>query len=67
MIDLPVRELWSIDQIIGYLFSTSYASKSVLGDRAPAFEEDLREALSRLSADGWFEKEIEHTAIIARR
>jgi SAM-dependent methyltransferase len=65
--DIRVREEWSIDQIVGYLRSTSYASKGVLGGRAEAFERDVRRSLSRLRSDGGFERMAEHTIILAER
>lgn len=40
--DIYVLEQWSIDQIVGYLFSTSYASHAVLGDKAEGFERAVR-------------------------
>ena len=67
VVDIPVRERWSIDDIVGYLYSTSYASKIILGDRAPAFEHDIRHALHTLNPDGQFEKITEYTAILAPR
>jgi SAM-dependent methyltransferase len=65
VVDIPVYERWSIDQIVGYLRSTSYASKTVLGDRSEAFEHDLRQCLHRLAPDGEFEKLAEYALILA--
>jgi hypothetical protein len=59
--------VWTMDGIIGYLFSTSFASRAVLGDKAEEFERDLRARLSRLSPEGRFEDEIEHSVISAKR
>lgn len=67
VVDIPVLERWSMDEIIGYLYSTSYASKIVLGERTESFEMDIRNRLSALSADGSFEKLIEYTVISAAR
>ncbi len=65
--DIYVQEQWSIDQIVGYLFSTSYASQAVLGNKAEGFERSVRERLLRLRPDGCFEKRAEYTAIYATR
>jgi hypothetical protein len=65
--DIAVLEQWSIDQIIGYLYSSSYASKSVLGDNASVFEQDVRETLLRLRPDGQFHKPVEYNVIVAER
>jgi len=64
---ISVRVQWSIDQIIGYLFSTSYASKAVLGEKAKDFEHDMRERLIRLQPDGCFETIVQYTDITAKR
>ena len=67
VVDIPERERWSIDQIVGYLCSTSYASKTVLGDQAEAFEQDVRQRLQGLAPDGEFEKLVEYSVILAER
>ncbi|MGJ4952339.1 class I SAM-dependent methyltransferase [Bradyrhizobium sp. HKCCYLS20291] len=59
--------VWTTDSLIGYLYSTSFASRAILGDNAANFEMDLRARLSRLSANGLFDDEIEHSLISARR
>ncbi|MHA3773780.1 class I SAM-dependent methyltransferase [Verrucomicrobiota bacterium sgz303538] len=65
--EINLLEQWSVDQIVGYLFSTSYASPAVLGNKAEAFEHAVRERLLRLRPDGLFEKVVEYTAICATR
>jgi hypothetical protein len=40
-----VERTWTCDSIVGFMFSTSIASRRVLGDRATRFEEALRGAL----------------------
>ncbi len=59
--------VWSADSIVGYLFSTSFASKALLGERAVGFERDLRSRLLELAPDGRFTDEIEHSIISAKR
>jgi SAM-dependent methyltransferase len=61
------HHVWSTDSIIGYLFSTSFASRAVLGEKLEKFERDLRERLASLSPSGRFSDEIEHTIISATR
>ena len=46
---IPVRRTWTVDTVIGNLFSTSFASRAVLGSKADAFESDLRERLAPFS------------------
>ncbi len=45
---------WTCDSIIGFMFSTSFASHQILGERAAAFEANLRDALLELNPDGHF-------------
>jgi SAM-dependent methyltransferase len=39
------EKMWTCDSIVGLMFSTSIASRRVLGDKADRFEADLRAAL----------------------
>jgi hypothetical protein len=59
--------VWTCDSIVGYLYSTSFASRAVLGDEAASFEKDLRARLSKLPPDGQFADEIEYSVISAHR
>jgi hypothetical protein len=43
---------WTIDSIIGNLFSMSFCSPRVLGDRVDAFERDVREAVRAVEPSG---------------
>ena len=45
---------WTIAELIGLVYSTSLLSRSVLGDRAGAFETDLRERLGAVEPSGVF-------------
>jgi len=49
---------WDLDQIIGYLYSTSYCRPTLLGDHRPDFEADLRRTLLALDAEGQFTQEV---------
>jgi len=57
----------SADDIVGLGFSLSSSSPEKLGERAGAFEQELRSVLAQLSPDGRFVEIAEMTAIIARR
>lgn len=43
---VPVRRTRTVESVIGYLHSTSFASLAVLGDRADAFDDHLAERLA---------------------
>jgi SAM-dependent methyltransferase len=62
-----IRRELSADDIIGLGFSLSSSSPEKLGERAGAFEQELRNGLAQLSPDGRFVEIAEMTAIIARR
>jgi hypothetical protein len=47
-----------IDGVVGYLYSMSFASPPVLGERRAGFERDLRETLAAVAGDGPFEEEL---------
>jgi SAM-dependent methyltransferase len=43
---------WTVDSIIGNLYSMSFCSRRVLGDRVDAFERDVREAVLAAEPSG---------------
>ncbi|HWJ41387.1 MAG TPA: class I SAM-dependent methyltransferase [Candidatus Limnocylindrales bacterium] len=43
---------WTVDSIIGNLYSMSFCSRRVLGDRVDAFERDIREAVLAAEPSG---------------
>jgi ubiquinone/menaquinone biosynthesis C-methylase UbiE len=66
-LSVTVRQNLSLDDIVGRAFSMSTCSPEKLGERAPAFEADLRAALRELSPDGVFTEIAELVALVARR
>lgn len=63
---LPAHEkIWTIDMIIGNIYSTSYGNKRFLGDHACLFEEQLREELLALNDAGIFKERIETSVKLA--
>lgn len=66
-VDIQKPHIWTADSIVGYLSSTSFASRAVLGKSWPAFETDLRARLGRLSSEDWFAEEIEVSIVSARK
>lgn len=64
--EFVTRELTS-DAIVGLAFSLSTSSPERLGEKAQAFEADLRGALAELSPNGRFKEIAEVTALVARR
>ena len=62
-----VRREVTADEIVGLAFSLSTTSLEKLGDRARAFEDELRLALAEISPAGRFTEIAELTALIAKR
>jgi len=66
-LSVTIRQALTVDDIVGRAFSMSTCSPEKLGDRAGAFEADLRAALADLSLDGSFTEIAELVSLVARR
>ena len=55
---IMTTRIWTVDRIIGYLYSTSSTSIPVLGDKKELFEADLRRRLLSLDQSGQFKEEV---------
>lgn len=55
---------WTIDEIVGYLYSTSYSSKRLLGDRSAEFEREIRDRLRVIEPSGVFTTQLLVTALM---
>jgi ubiquinone/menaquinone biosynthesis C-methylase UbiE len=58
---------WTIETIIGNLYSTSFCSKNVLGDSSDAFEADLRAALLAHDPSGTYREQMGFGYTIGRK
>jgi ubiquinone/menaquinone biosynthesis C-methylase UbiE len=58
---------WTIETIIGNLYSTSFCSKNVLGDSSEAFEADLRAALLAQEPSGTYRENMGFGYTIGRK
>ncbi|MEK5253908.1 class I SAM-dependent methyltransferase [Paenibacillus sp. FSL F4-0125] len=56
---------WTVDSIIGNLYSTSYASKRLFGDYIERFEADMRSSLLEIEPTGKFTEELSVSVITA--
>ncbi len=65
--EYPTENEWTADEIVGYLYPTSFAGVQVLGNRLEAFERDLREALAAASADGVFREQLDFYLLLAHK
>jgi SAM-dependent methyltransferase len=51
---MSVETVWTTDAIVGFMRSTSFASRNVLGDKAAQFEAELRRELRAFAPDDRF-------------
>ena len=64
---LQVTHTWTLDDIVGFLRSTSFASRLAMGDHAHAFEEAVRRALLDIDEGGTYEQNLDLGVSVARR
>ena len=57
---------WRLNSFIGYLYSTSFASREVLGDIAEEFEADMRRTLLEHDSSGCYREKIDFYCILGR-
>jgi hypothetical protein len=63
---VPVRRKWTADAVMGYLYSTSFASPALFGDRPKEFYAAARAVLAKHSDDGQFTEDNEFLIRISR-
>jgi len=61
-----IRE-WTIESVIGFLFSTSFASRRLFGARVREFEQELKDELLNLEPSGRFAEKVRVEALLARK
>ena len=49
---------WTLDEVVGQLYSTSYGNPTLFGERLPAFEAELRQTLLEVEPTGSFVQEV---------
>jgi SAM-dependent methyltransferase len=64
---VPVETTRSIDDLVGLLFSTSFANRRLLGADADAFEAEIRRVLTEAEPSGLFSLRTDYEVIVARR
>lgn len=62
---VPISQ--TTDEVVGRMFSTSFANPAVLGQKKEAFEKDLRATLEGENPDGIFEKTDKYYLFVAKR
>lgn len=67
VLEFPVRETFSVDEIVGHQLSTSYIDPVLLGERNAEFRDRLTRRLLEIEPSGTFSSESVVQLIIARR
>jgi len=64
---VPVHRPWTVDGVLGYLDSTSYAAPGLFGDRHTDFRQEARDLLTVHEVDGVLAEDAVFTVLFARR
>jgi SAM-dependent methyltransferase len=65
--EFSVVKRWTVESLIGFVYSTSDLNRAVLGRHTAAFERDLRRDLLGCRPDGTFEQDLTFAYQLARR
>lgn len=58
---------WTLESVIGFLFSTSFASRRLFGDIISEFEEEMKNELLKIEPSGIFTEKVRLQALLARK
>lgn len=64
---VPIVRNWDIESIVGWLFSSSFATPNHFGNQIYTFEKDIRENLLSLNSKGIFQEDAVFSIILASR
>ena len=65
--DFPTPHEWTVEQLTGFMYSTSVFSQDALGSNVQAFERDLRARLLDVEPEGVFREEIDFSYTLASK
>jgi SAM-dependent methyltransferase len=63
----PTVHEWTVDALIGFVYSTSFLPKAVVGNQADAFELNVRRDLGKFTTDNVLPETIDFAFELARR
>ncbi|MFF0250344.1 hypothetical protein ACWEU6_10305 [Streptosporangium sandarakinum] len=64
---IALKRAWTPEQVIGYLYSTSFAARSLFGEAIEEFEDEAITLLQQFAADGPLLEDVEFQVLLARR
>jgi hypothetical protein len=65
--EVEIVRTWTVESIIGWLFSSSFASPKYFGNRIKTFKKDINETLLSINPDGVFNEQDHFNLILASR
>jgi len=65
--DVPLVRHWDVESIIGYLFSTSFATPHLFGNRLDRFKEEVKSTLLSLNPKGKFQENAVWSIVLGSR
>jgi SAM-dependent methyltransferase len=65
--EVVVAHRWSVESLVGFVYSTSFLNRVALGTHVDAFEADLRRELLACCPDGVFDQALIFAYELARR
>ena len=67
LFEFSLVERWTVESLMGFVYSTSFLNRAVLERHVDAFENDLRRQLLACCPDGVLEQDLTFAYGIARR
>jgi ubiquinone/menaquinone biosynthesis C-methylase UbiE len=64
---IALKRVWTPEQVIGYLYSTSFAARPLFGEAIEEFEEEATTLLEQYTDGGPLLEEVEFQVVLARR
>lgn len=61
------KRIWTTESILGFLYSTSFASRQLFGDKLAEFEAELKSELLKIKPDGVFVEKACFDALFAKK
>ncbi|MEK7208134.1 MAG: class I SAM-dependent methyltransferase [Patescibacteria group bacterium] len=58
---------WTLKEVIGYLYATSFASRRLFGNRLADFERELKDALLKIEPSGIFREQVRLQVLVSKR
>ena len=65
--EFHIQHVWTVESLLGYLYSTSITSQRALGSDAPGFENDLRSTLITHDPSGRYAEQATFGYLLGRR